>query len=211
MSQALEGLKWRYACKKFNPEKKVSEEDLKIIAESLRLTASSYGLQLWHFYFVSNDELRKEMLPHCWGQKQVVDSSHVLVMARKKDYSEADIQKLVKHTETIRSLPEGTLKDYAQFMKNNTLSLSESDTENWMQKQIYIALGNALTVLASMKIDSCPMEGFLPDKIDEILGLEKKGFKSVLLLPFGYRAEDDQAQNYETVRYPTEDVVSYIN
>ena len=84
MSNALEGLKWRYACKSSIPKKKVSEADLKIIAESLRLTASSYGLQLWHFYFVSNDELRKEMLPHCWGQKQIVDSSHVLVMARKK-------------------------------------------------------------------------------------------------------------------------------
>ena len=96
-------------------------------------------------------------------------------------------------------------------MKNNTLSLSEADTVQWMQKQLYIALGNALTVMADMKIDSCPMEGFVPDKIDEILGLESKGHKSVLLLPFGYRADDDAAQNYETVRYPTEDVVSFVN
>ena len=207
MSQALEGLKWRYACKKFNPEKKVSEEDLKIIAESLRLTASSYGLQLWHFYFVSNDELRKEMLPHCWGQKQVVDSSHVLVMARKKDYSEADIQKLVTHTETIRNLPEGTLKDYAQFMKNNTLSLSESDTEIYAEANIY-CFRYVLTVLASMKIDIRWKVFYL--KNDEILGLEKKGY-SLYYFSLRLQSNDDQAQNYETVRYLTEDVVLYIN
>ena len=211
MSAALEGLKWRYACKKFNPEKKVSNEDLEKISESLRLTPSSYGLQLWHFFFVSNDELREKMLPHCWGQRQVVDSSHVLVLARKKIHTEGDIKKLVDFTESERSLPEGTLNDYASFMKQNTLSLSESDSANWMSKQLYIALGNAMTVLGDLKIDSCPMEGFLPEKIDEILSLEEKGYKSVLLLPFGYRADDDQAKDYKTVRYPSEDIISYIN
>ena len=85
MSAALEGLKFGDTLvKKFNPEKKVSSEDLEKVAESLRLTASSYGLQLWHFFFVSNDELRNQMLPNCWGQKQVTDGSHVLVLARKK-------------------------------------------------------------------------------------------------------------------------------
>ena len=95
-------------------------------------------------------------------------------------------------------------------MRNNTLSLSDDATVNWMSKQLYIALGNVMTVLADLRIDSCPMEGFVPEKIDEILGLEEKGYKSVLLLPIGYRADDDQAQHYATVRHP-KDVVSFVN
>lgn len=86
---------------------------------------------------------------------------------------------------------------------------TQEEIEAWAKNQAYLAMGNLLTVCAMLKIDSCPMEGFNPDKFDEILGLNKLNLKSVLVMPIGYRSEDDFMASLKKVRKPIEDMIIF--
>ena len=85
--------------------------------------------------------------------------------------------------------------------------MSVEERQKWSTNQAYIALGNLMTVCAIEAIDACPMEGFIPSKYDELLELDKKGLKSVLLLPVGYRAKDDMFSEFKKVRKPLKETI----
>lgn len=203
-------LNWRYACKKFDPTKKVREADWNVLAESLRLSASSYGLQPWKFIVVQNPELRKQLLPLSWGQTPVTDASHFVVLAYKEKLNENDVTTFVNHTAKVRGMDPATLAGYKDMMIGDLVKGPRAEVINWWaQRQTYIAMGSFLTTAAIMEIDALPMEGLDPAGYDKVLGLEGSGYKTVAAIACGYRAEDDKYQFAKKVRYDLKDVVQY--
>ncbi|MDD5770375.1 MAG: NAD(P)H-dependent oxidoreductase [Candidatus Gracilibacteria bacterium] len=203
----LESLKWRYATKVFDKTKKVSQSDLSEILEAFRLSASSFGLQPWKIVVVENPELRQKLLPVSWNQSQVVDASHLLVLARLENVGEDLVEKYLDDIIKTRGVKKEDLAGYENMMKGALNSKTTEERNFWEIKQIYIALGNLLAFLASKQIDSCPMEGFDSKAYDEILGLKQLGLASCVVLPIGYRSEDDKYSQLPKVRFDLKDLV----
>jgi len=202
-------LNWRYACKKFDPTKKIRESDWNVLLESLRLSASSYGLQPWKFIVVQNPELRQKLLPLSWGQTPIVDASHLVVLTYKEKMDEAHIEKFIKQNAQVRGVDPTTLDGYKNMMIGDVVKGPRSEVINWWaQRQTYIAMGTLLTTAAMMEIDTLPMEGLNPVEYDKVLGLEGSGFKTIAAIACGYRAEDDKYQFAKKVRFDMNDVVT---
>ena len=196
----IEKLQWRYATKKFDTTKLLSEAKLNILKEAFNLTALSYGLQTLKMVVVENKKLREDLVALSYGQRQVADASHLLVLCIQKEIDVNDVDEHFETIKVIRNTPEAILKPFREDLKSTINNMSLSKKSDWATKQAYIALGNLMTVCAIEGIDSCPMEGFIPNKIDEILELDKHGLSSVLMLPVGYRADDDMFADFKKVR-----------
>lgn len=197
----IDDLKWRYACKRFDNRLKLPQEDVETILEALNLTATSLGIQLLKCVVVENAELKEKLVEHAFGQRQVADCSHLIVLCRYDKVSEADIDEYVNRTAYIKSLElESPKMQGFRKMISEAVNMPQEKQIHWMNNQVYLALGNLLTVCASMHIDACPMEGFDPEKVDEVLNLERFGLKSVVLCPVGYRHEDDPYAKEPKVR-----------
>lgn len=206
----IESLNWRYATKEFDSSKKVSDEDIKTITESLILTASSFGLQPWKFLVITDQAVKESLLEHSWKQKQVVDCSHHIVFCCPSEFNDEHVENFIKDIAKTRNQSLEDLSGYENVMKGFLSHKSEEQKFNWMKNQIYIALGNLLTTCALMKIDACPMEGIIQKKYDEVLGLSAKGLKSVVACPIGYRRESDKYATSEKVRFSASEVVEFI-
>ena len=150
MSTFLEHQNWRYATKKFDSTKKISTEDLNTLKEAIRLSSSSYGLQLYKVFIIENPELRAKIQPAAWGQTQIVDASHLIVFANQTNITEADIDGYLKNVAETRNIPETALSGYGDFMKGGILNRSDDDKANWTSKQTYLALGNLLNAAAEL-------------------------------------------------------------
>jgi nitroreductase len=209
MSNFIKNANWRYATKKFDTTKKVSNENIEFLKEAVRLSASSYGLQPYKVIFVENPELRAQLQPVAWGQAQIVDASHLLVFANITNFGETQIDAHLNNISVTRGLPTDALKGYGDFMKSKITSLSEVNRNVWTSKQTYIALTNLLNAAAELGIDVTPMEGFEPEKFNEILGLTELGLNATLVATVGYRHAEDDTQNYAKVRKSNEEL--FIN
>ncbi len=207
--QVIEALKWRYATKAFDPSRKIPAETWAAIEQSLVLTPSSFGMQPWKFFVVTDGAIREQLLEHSWKQSQVVDASHVVVLAIKKGIDEAEVDRYMGSTAEIRQAPPESLEGFGKVIKG-FLSNPKMNVDEWAAKQVYIALGQLMTTAAMLGVDACPMEGFIPPKYDEILGLTQKGYASVLVCPLGYRAADDKYATTPKVRYPLSEVIEQI-
>ena len=203
----LDSLKWRYATKKFDTATHLSNSQLTLLKEAFNLTATSYGLQPIKMLVIQNKPLREKLLPHSFGQRQVVDASHLLVLCIQKNYTVKDVESYFQLLKKIRNTSDEVVTPF----KNHLLELVSNKTSEQLREasksQAYLALGNLLTVCATQQIDSCPMEGFLPKKYDEILDLASKNLEAVLLLPVGTRAEDDFMASQKKVRKPLEESI----
>ena len=202
--------RWRYATKQFDPSKKLTESQIKILLESLRLSASSFGLQPWKFVVVENTKIRQELVQHSWGQRQVSEASHLIVLCSLLDMTETHVDANIERMAAMRGVPMDSL---AGFKKMVMGFLSKFDTalkQKWMRDQVYLALGSLLTVCAVEGIDSCPMEGFDPAAYDRILGLNEKGLKSVVVCPVGYRSTEDKYSLQPKVRFEFDTVIEVI-
>ena len=206
MSTFIENQNWRYATKKFDTTKKVSNEDLETLKEAIRLSSSSYGLQLYKVIFVENTDLRAKLQPAAWGQSQIVDASHLIIFANQTNIGDAEIDSYLKNISETRSLPIEALSGYGDFMKGAINPLTEDAKNVWTSKQTYLALANLLNAAAELKIDVTPMEGFDPKQFNEILGLDKLNLNSAVSAAIGYRHEDDDTQHYKKVRKSNEDL-----
>lgn len=184
----LTNLSWRYATKKFDTSKKVSEADLESILEAIRMTPTSFGLQPYHFYVVSNQEIKDKIQAAAWNQPQVGTSSHLIIFTARTD--------LMQTKEEYFTLMSGgnpevraSLAGFENMMNGFIEGKSDiKDVLVWSAKQTYIAHGFAMAAAAELEIDSCPMEGFDPVAVGEILGLPESQ-KALVMLPIGYRAE----------------------
>jgi len=206
MSTFLEHQNWRYATKKFDATKKISNEDLNLLKEAIRLSSSSYGLQPYKVIIVDNPELRAKIQPAAWGQSQIVEASHLIIFANETQLKEQDIDNYITNISATRSIPVEALSGYADFMKSKILTLPEEIKNVWTAKQTYLALGNLLNAAAELKIDVTPMEGFVPEQVNEILGLDKLGLNTSLIATLGYRHEADDTQHYKKVRKSEEEL-----
>lgn len=210
MSNILENRTWRYATKKFDSTKKVSNDDLGQLLEATRLSCSSYGLQPYHVFVITNQETKEKLKPVSWGQSQITDASHVLVFANKTDFGPELMDNYLTNVSTTRNIPEDDLKGYGDFMKSKLLDLPSHTKAVWTEKQAYIALGNLIQAAAELKIDTCPIEGFEADKYNEILGLNERNLSASVVLPIGYRSTEDETQHYEKVRQSKEELFTHI-
>ncbi len=203
-------MNWRYACKKFDPTKKIREADLKILTESLRLAASSYGLQPWKFIIVQNPEIRKQLFEVSWRQSPVTEASHFIVLAYKEKVDEAYIDKHLAQSAKIHGTELASMTGYKNVMMGDLVNGPRSHVINWWaQRQAYIAMGSFLTTAALMEIDTLPMEGLVAESYDQVLGLENTGFKTVAAIACGYRAADDKYQHSKKVRFDEKEVIEY--
>ena len=203
----IERLEWRYATKKFDPSKLLSEEKLNVIKRAFNLTALSFGLQTITLVIVKDQSLRKQLMDHSYGQLQIVNASHLLVLCINENISDSDVDAHFDNVIDIRNTPETILEPYRENLKVVMQGMTKKERQEWSIKQTYIALGNLMTVCAIEHIDSCPMEGFDSEGFDSILGLKEKNLKSVLLLPIGYRDETDMFAGFKKVRKPLHDAV----
>ena len=210
MNSVLEHRTWRYATKKFDASKKVSEQDLETLLEATRLSASSYGLQPYHVFVVTDPEIREKLKPVSWGQSQITDASHLIIFANVVDFGEELVDAYVQNASTTRNIPTESLKGYADFMKSKLLELPAETKNNWTTKQAYIAFSNMMQAAAELKIDTCPMEGFEHGAYNEILGLTEKDLNAAVVLAIGYRSEEDGTQHLAKVRKSREELFTHI-
>jgi len=203
----IKSLRWRYATKKFDATRILPQEKIDLLTEAFNLTATSYGLQPLKLVVLHNKETQKKLTEHSWNQQQVADASHVLILCIENTIGEAHITKYFDTVKAIRSTPEEILKPFKEHLVNSFKNKSEDEISNWAAKQAYLAMGNLLTVCATEKIDACPMEGFIPEKYDDILDLTKRGLSSILVLPIGYRADDDMFADLKKVRRSTDETI----
>jgi nitroreductase len=174
--------------------------------EAIRLSASSYGLQLYKVLIVENPEIRAQLLPHAWNQSQIVEASHLLVFANQTNVGDAEIDTYLENCAAIRNLPAEALTGYGDFMKNAITPLPNDVKNVWTSKQTYLALGNLLNAAAELKIDVTPMEGYDPAKFNEILGLNALNLNAAVVAAVGYRSDEDATQHYAKVRKSNEDL-----
>lgn len=205
--EILEKLNWRYATKSFDPTKKISDENWKTLEESLVLAPSSFGLQPYKFIVVTDQATKEKLKPAAWGQSQITDSSHLVVLAYKKTLTDADVDNFVDRIIEVRGVARESLQDYETAMKDAAKKARDGGyIETWNSRQAYIALGFLLETAALLGIDATPMEGFEPEKFNEILGLSD--YSAVAVCALGYRDEEkDWLANLPKVRFPKEELI----
>ena len=202
----LDTLEWRYATKKYDPTKKVAQEDLDKILEAARMAPSSSGLQQFRVIVVTNQELKEKIVPVAWGQQIVADSSHLLIFAGWDSYTDERIDNTFDKMNALRGLPLDTTDEYKNRLKAQLSSLSGEQQAAHAAKQAYIAFGLAIAQAAELGVDATPMEGFSNAELDELLGLDKLGLKSAVMLPLGYRMEEqDWLLKLKKFRLPKEE------
>lgn len=206
MNTFLENQNWRYATKKFDTTKKITNEDLNLLKEAIRLSSSSFGLQPYKVIIVENPELRTKLQPAAWGQSQIIEASHLIVFANETIIDDSTIDEYIKNISKTRNTPMETLSGYGEFMKSKLTTLTTEEKNIWTAKQTYLALGNLLNAAAEHKIDVTPMEGFVATQVNEILGLDQLNLNATLIATLGYRHDEDATQHYKKVRKSNEEL-----
>ncbi len=203
----IEALNWRYATKKMNGEK-VSQDKVNQILAAARLAPTSSGLQPFKIIVVTNPELKEKIKTVAYGQSQITDSSHLLIFAAWDNYTEERIKAVFAYTNSQRGVPDSATADYVNNLVATYTKRTAEENFHHAAKQAYIGFGVALAEAALLKVDATPMEGFDPEKLDELLGLEALGLRSTTIMPIGYRDEaGDWLVNLKKVRMPLEDFI----
>ncbi|MDT7838914.1 NAD(P)H-dependent oxidoreductase [Aquabacterium sp. OR-4] len=207
----LDTLNWRYATKKMDPSRAVPQAQVDAIVEAARLAPTSSGLQPFEVIVVTSPEVRARIREIAWNQAQVTEGSHLLVFAAWDDYTTERINHMFDYTNEVRGFRNEGWENYRQMLLKNYPPRGAEVNFQHAARQTYIALGVAMLAAAEQGVDSTPMEGFDPAKLDEILGLRARGLRSVTVLPLGYRQEEgDWLVNLPKVRRPLEQFVSEV-
>jgi nitroreductase len=200
-------LSWRYATKRFDPSKTIPQSTWHTLEEALRLAPSSFGLQPWKFIVVTDKKVREALQPHSWNQPQIVEASHLVVLAAKTEVGDSEVDGFINHISDVRGVPTTALADYSGMMKGFLKMLNEkSACEAWATHQVYLALGMLLSSASTLGVDACPLEGIDAAKYNEILKLSQTGYSAKVACALGYRSAEDQAASYKKVRYSREKV-----
>jgi nitroreductase len=209
--QLLDALQWRYATKVFDATKKIPTDIWQTLEQALVLTPTSYGLQPYRFLVIHDAAKRAALLPYSWGQKQVVDCSHFVVLTARTNMAEADVDKFIARSSQVRGIPAESLNTYRGMMVSDVVNGPRGKAAHeWAARQAYIALGNLMTSAAVLGVDTCPMEGLVPAEYDKLLGLADSGYATVVACALGYRATNDKYAGLAKVRYEMADVVRVV-
>lgn len=205
--QYIDGLQWRYACKKFDPQARIGEPVWRALAESLHLSPSSLGLQLWKFVVVTNKELKGQLKAVSWNQAQVEDCSHYVVLCARREVNRLDVDRYLAQIEFVRHPSAEKLAASSDFYGGYVKELSPEKMNMWLDCQVYIALGFLLSAAAALRVDSCTIGGMDRARYDEILELDGTPYRSVVSAALGYRATDDDHAKEAKVRFPAGQVI----
>ena len=203
----IKSLEWRYACKKFDETKKLNNTQLDILKKACNLTPTSFGLQPVKMIVITDQELKQKIFKYAYFQQQVSTCSHLLVLCIETVTDDSSIDAYFDLEKKTRGTSEDIIAKFREQLKGMYRKKSQTEIEQSAIYQTYIILGNLMTVCAIEGIDCCPLEGFVPEKVDELLNLADKKLKSVLMLPVGFRAPDDFMQTMKKVRKPLDEIV----
>jgi nitroreductase len=206
--EIINSLNLRYSVKIFDKNLTISEKDWSIIEDALILTPSSFGLEPWKFLVITNKELKKELKAYSFNQAQIEDCSHLLVLCAKKYIDNEYIKKCMQNIAKVRNVDISTLNQYKDVI--SSYMMQEKDHLNYATNQTFIALGNILTVAAMLKIDACPIGGFISREYDKILKIPD-GFTSSVVCAFGYRSEEDKYARLAKVRQSKKELIIKYN
>ncbi|WP_373990507.1 NAD(P)H-dependent oxidoreductase [Duganella sp. BuS-21] len=211
MTEVIDKLNWRYATKKYNPAKKVDDAVLERILEAVRLAPTSSGLQPFEVFVVKNPELRAKIREVAWGQSQVTDASHLLVFAAWDNITPERINMMFDLTNDVRGFVNEGWEAYRKQLLGIVAARSDAANFDAAARQAYIALGVGMVAAAFEGVDATPMEGFDPAAVDQILSLQERKLRSVVILPLGYREEEgDWLVNLKKVRRPRDKFVTEL-
>ncbi len=210
MTDIIKHLEWRYAVKKFDPKKVLTEKKVQKLKQAFNLTATSYGLQPIKMAIIHNKELQQQLVCHTFNQQQVAQASHVLVICIEKNINRDYITDYFERVKQVRNTDDIVLRPFKEALLNDFSNMEVEEIRDWSTKQAYLALGNLITICAMEKIDACPMEGFVPSAYNDLLGLDKESLSSVLVMPVGYRAKDDMFSGFKKVRKNIHDSIIEI-
>ncbi len=203
MNTFSDALLWRYATKKFDPTKKLTQEQVDYLMNAGRLAPTSFGLQPFKILVITDQKTKEQLSPAAFNQAQIIDSSAVFVLAANKSGLTAqDVDSFITLVSQTRGVPVDTLAGFRQTLLDFSTRATTEQQIEWIKKQLYIVLGVMMSAAAMSAIDSCPMEGFNPSEVDKVLGLEALGLTSAVLLSVGYRATDDTYSQAKKVRKP---------
>lgn len=205
-----EALEWRYATNLFDTTKEVSENDLTYILESTNLMPTSFGLQPFRIIVIRDSATKEKLVEHSWDQRHVADNSHLVVLAARTDTDESMISEYTARIEATRGLPTGATDGFKNMMIGSLTKRSAEDRLVWAQKQTYIALGGMIAAASERGIDNHALEGFDPQKYNEILGLTEKNLHATVILALGYRSAEDAGQHYKKVRLNIETLIKKV-
>jgi nitroreductase len=211
MNSTIKHLEWRYAVKKFDSERQLSDDKMNTLKKAFNLTATSYGLQPISLAVIENKDLQKKLVPHSFGQLQVAQASHILVICIQNEVNAAYITSYFNQVKKVRGTSDDILNPFKEAIVESFSNKEFQEIKEWSKNQAYLAMGNLLTVCAMEEIDSCPMEGFNPEAYDELLELETRGLTSVLVLPVGYRDDEDMFASLKKVRKDMEESIIEIS
>jgi nitroreductase len=210
-TQLLTALRWRYATKAFDPHRKIPAETWAALEESMILAPSSFGLQPYRFLVIQDPATREKLLPHAWGQRQVVDASHFVVFAARTSVTEAEIDEFIQLIARTRGVTPESLAGYRGMMTGMLLSEGFKPlAPHWTARQAYIALANLMTSAALLGVDTCPIEGFVPAEFDRLLDLPAQGLASVACCAAGYRSATDKYATLPKVRFARAHLIKTI-
>lgn len=208
----VELLNKRYSTKVFDPDKRADDEKIEVLKEALRLTPSSINSQPWHFFVISSSEFRQKLTDVCWdsNKQKMLDASHIFLFTARTHFDTNDLLKIEELVSQERNEPVNETR--LGFLGDFVNSMDEERRATWLKHQVYIAVGQLLMSSAILHLDSCPIEGFSPDAMDDLLGLKEKGLTSVAMVAIGHRHEEDfnQPSKLAKVRFPMEEVLTEI-
>lgn len=196
----IDALNWRYSVKQFS-DQTLQPWQVDQLLEATQLSPSSYGLQPYKVLVVTSHDVRERLVPFAFGQKQVAESSHLLVFATRTDIDTPLVDEYVSLAKAKNGASPASLAGFAEMAKGAINSMNQAQRARWAEQQTFVALGNMITSAAMMKIDTCPIGGFEPDAFDRILGLKEKQLTSTVICPIGLRDENDKYGQYEKVRF----------
>lgn len=206
----LEALSRRYSVKKFNPEMIIPQDILLNILESGKLAASSLGLQPYKIFVVESHEMKEKLIPAFYNPSQISTCSHLVILISKKNIEGTYLDGYFRHISEVRDQPVESLELFRNSITGHFGRQEHDDILNWAEKQSYIVLANLMYAAAIENIDTCPMEGFRQDIIEEILNIDSEKEKVTVTLALGYRSEEDQFQHMKKVRKPNEKLFKFI-
>jgi nitroreductase len=211
----LNAFKFRHACKEFDTNKIIPNDDFEFILETARLSPSSFGFEPWHFVVLQDKKLRELLKESAWGTPKKLDTaSHfVLGLTMKAPLTKWDADYIQNFMKQVQELPDeviiGKGKFYEDFQKTDFDLTNDRNLFDWASKQTYIALGNMMTAAAMIGIDSCPIEGFKQKETEAILkkhfGIDTDKFGLSYMLAFGYRITEPK----EKTRRSMEQIVTW--
>ena len=202
----IDHLNWRYATKMFDPKSRVSNQDLEFLKEAIRLSVSSYGLQLYKVLIIENNEVKAALRKASWDQSQITDASQLFVFCNYTHDYDRHVDDYVERIITAQDNSSDGIKQYGEFIKSSIAKMSTEERKSWSEKQTYLALNNLLIACAELKIDACPMEGFNNQAYNSVLGLDELGLNAAVIAPVGYRSASDKTQNRKKIRKTKEEL-----